>query len=301
MGAVVSELQDVALPQIEVGDTRQAFGVMARAWRENFDIPVVAVTGSAGKTTVKELIGSILRVGRRACVTEGSLNNEIGVPLSLMRLDSADDAMVVELGANHAGEIANLGSLVEPTIGVITNAGAAHLEGFGSLEGVAEAKGELIDCLPDDGVAILNADDVFFDVWRRRAGSRRVLSFGFTGEADFRLDGEIEASEQGSTFAIATPAGDRIVVHLALLGRANVANALAAAAAASAAGATAEAIQAGLERASAVRGRMRQLEGQGGATLIDRVEQLCDATDVEGHPVSVLRTSQKHQHHHASQ
>ncbi len=242
---------------------------MARAWRENFDIPVVAVTGSAGKTTVKELIGSILRVGRRVCVTEGSLNNEIGVPLSLMRLDSADDAMVVELGANHAGEIANLGSLVEPTIGVITNAGAAHLEGFGSLEGVAEAKGELIDCLPDDGVAVLNADDVFFDVWRRRAGKRRVLSFGFTDAADFSLAGEIEASGQGSTFAIATPAGTRIVVHLALLGRANVANALAAAAAASAAGATAEEIQAGLERASAVKGRMRQLEGRGGATLID--------------------------------
>lgn len=269
VGAIVSELQDVSLPQIEVEDTRRAFGAMARAWRENFDIPVVAVTGSAGKTTVKELIGSILRVGRRVCVTEGSLNNDIGVPLSLMRLDRTDDAVVVELGANHAGEIANLGSLVEPTIAVITNAGAAHLEGFGSLEGVAEAKGELIDCLPDDGVAILNADDAFFDVWRRRAGNRRVVSFGFSEAADFSIAGEIESSAHGSTFTIATPAGAKIVVHLALLGRANVANAVAAAAAASTAGATADEIRVGLERASAVRGRMRQLEGQGGATLID--------------------------------
>ncbi|MGD8339191.1 MAG: UDP-N-acetylmuramoyl-tripeptide--D-alanyl-D-alanine ligase [Gammaproteobacteria bacterium] len=269
VGAMVTERQDVALPQIEVHDTRVAFGAMARAWRENFDIPVVAVTGSAGKTTVKELIGSILRVGRRVCVTEGSLNNEIGVPLSLMRLEESDEALVVELGANHAGEIANLGSLVEPTVGVITNAGAAHLEGFGSIAGVARAKGELIDCLPDDGIAVLNSDDDYFDVWRRRAGKRRVLSFGLSAEADYGLDGAIEFSDSGSTFSIATPAGEKIAVRLALLGRANVANALAAAAAASAAGASADEIRVGLERAASVQGRMRQLAGQNGATLID--------------------------------
>ena len=269
VGALVSELQDVALPQIEVADTRQAFGAMAKAWRENFDIPVVAVTGSAGKTTVKELIGSILRAGRKVCVTEGSLNNEIGVPLSLMRLEASDEALVVELGANHAGEIASLGSLVEPTIGVITNAGAAHLEGFGSIAGVAAAKGELIDCLPEEGVAVLNADDQYFDVWCSRAGKRRVVSFGFSSKADFSPAGEIEYSDRGSAFSLATPAGERIAVRLALLGRANVANALAAAAAATAAGATAEEIRLGLESASAVKGRMRQLKGLNGATLID--------------------------------
>lgn len=269
VGAMVSRFQDLPLPQIEVDDTRLAFGTMARAWRENFDIPVIAVTGSAGKTTVKELIGAILRVGRKVCVTEGNLNNDIGVPLSLMRLEAADEAMVVELGANHAGEIANLGSLVEPSIAVITNAGAAHLEGFGSVAGVAAAKGELIDCLAEDGVAVLNADDTFFDEWRRRAGRRAVSSFGFAATADYRLIGEAETADGGSRFVVGTPEGRPIDIHLALLGRANLANALAAVAAASAAGASEEEIKQGLGRVRPVRGRMQRRPGLSGATLID--------------------------------
>ncbi len=268
-GAIVSRLADVDLPQIEVADTRAAFGAMARAWRENFAIPVVAVTGSAGKTTVKELIAAILGCDRRVCVTQGNLNNEIGVPLSLMRLDGEDEAMVVELGANHAGEIAALGGLVEPTVAVITNAAAAHLEGFGSLEGVCRAKGELIDCLPADGVAVLNADDAFFDAWRRRAGDRRVVSFGFSAAADVRLAAEPEFSESGSRFVIAWPDGRELEAELPLLGRANVANALAAAAAAKLAGADDAAIRAGLAAARPVRGRMDQRQGRGGALLID--------------------------------
>jgi UDP-N-acetylmuramoyl-tripeptide--D-alanyl-D-alanine ligase len=266
---MVSRLQDVALPQIEVADTRRAFGAMAKAWRENFDIPVIAVTGSAGKTTVKELTASILGVSRKLCVTEGNLNNDIGVPLSLMRLDESDQLMVVELGANHAGEIAGLGDLVEPTIAVITNAGAAHLEGFGSIAGVAAAKGELIDCLPDDGTAVLNADDEFFEQWRERAGTRRILSFGFADAADYRLVGEILIDSRGSGFSVATPDGQRIEVRLALFGRANIANALAAIAAASAAGASADEIRKGLALARPVKGRMCRLSGKGGATVID--------------------------------
>lgn len=269
VGALVSRLRDLPLPQIEVDDTRRAFGAMARAWRENFEIPVIAVTGSAGKTTVKELIASILGESRKACVTEGNLNNEIGVPLSLMRLEDSDQAMVVELGANHAGEIANLGSLVEPTIAVITNAGAAHLEGFGSVAGVAAAKGELLDCLPQDGVAVLNADDEFFDDWRRRAGGRVVLTFGFSEKANYRVIADVETNGGWSSFAIGTPDGQQIEVRLALLGRANLANALAAAAAASAAGASADEIRRGLERVRPIRGRMRKLPGKGGAALID--------------------------------
>jgi UDP-N-acetylmuramoyl-tripeptide--D-alanyl-D-alanine ligase len=268
-GAMVSRLQDLPLPQIEVEDTRRGFGAMARAWRENFDLPVVAVTGSAGKTTVKELIGAILRIGRRVCVTQGNLNNDIGVPLSLMRLDASDEAMVVELGANHAGEIAALGRLVEPSIAVITNAGAAHLEGFGSIAGVAAAKGELIDCLADDGIAVLNADDAFFDEWRRRAGRRRVSSFGLTGTADYRLIGEPETEDGNSRFTVGTPEGGSIDIRLQLLGRANLTNALAAIAAASAAGATAEEIRLGLEQVRPVKGRMQMRAGLRGATLID--------------------------------
>ena len=270
-GAMVSRYQDLPLPlpQIEVDDTRRAFGAMARAWRENFDIPVIAVTGSAGKTTVKELIGAILRIGRKVCVTEGNLNNDIGVPLCLMRLDASDEAMVVELGANHAGEIANLGSLVEPTIAVITNAGAAHLEGFGSVAGVATAKGELIDCLPANGVAVLNADDAFFEDWRRRAGRRTVLSFGMSAAADFRLIGESESGNGSSRFVVGTPEGPGIDIRFALLGRANLVNALAAIAAASAVGATAREIRRGLEQVRPVEGRMQTRRGLRGATLID--------------------------------
>ncbi|MDX1561997.1 MAG: UDP-N-acetylmuramoyl-tripeptide--D-alanyl-D-alanine ligase, partial [Gammaproteobacteria bacterium] len=263
-GALVSRAADVALPQIQVADTRHAFGQMARAWRLNFDVPVVAVTGSAGKTTVKELIANILGTSRKVCVTQGNLNNDIGVPLSLMRLDADDDALVVELGANHAGEIANLGRLVVPTVATITNAGPAHLEGFGSIAGVAKAKGELIDCLPDDGVAVLNADDDYYREWRERAGARRIVSFGTSAEADYRVVGEPEVGAGGTRFTLGLPGGRELAIELPLLGRANVLNALTAAACAAAAGASETEIQAGLAQARAVAGRMRQHRGRGG-------------------------------------
>lgn len=268
-GALVERYQDMPLPQIKVSDTRLAFGAMARAWRENFTIPVVAVTGSAGKTTVKELAASILGQSLQTCVTEGNLNNDIGVPLSLMRLGAEDEAMVVELGANHAGEIANLGGLVEPTVAVITNAGAAHLEGFGSLDGVARAKGELIDCLPVDGVAILNADDRYFSEWRERAGSRTVISFGVSDAADCQLQSAPVNIGTGSRLEMRLPDTSVRTVELPLLGRANALNALAAAAATWAAGAGVDDICTGLGKASAVRGRMQQLPGINGACLID--------------------------------
>ena len=268
-GALVSRAADVALPQIQVADTRHAFGQMARAWRLNFDVPVVAVTGSAGKTTVKELIANILGTSRKVCVTQGNLNNDIGVPLSLMRLDADDDALVVELGANHAGEIANLGRLVVPTVATITNAGPAHLEGFGSIAGVAKAKGELIDCLPDDGVAVLNADDDYYREWRERAGARRIVTFGTSAEADYRVVGEPEVGAGGTRFTLGLPGGRELAIELPLLGRANVLNALTAAACAAAAGASETEIQAGLAQARAVAGRMRQHRGRGGATVID--------------------------------
>jgi UDP-N-acetylmuramoyl-tripeptide--D-alanyl-D-alanine ligase len=177
-GALVSRLAPLPLPQVQVADTRAAFGAMARAWRANFSLPVVAVTGSAGKTTVKQLVAGILGVDRRVCVTQGSLNNDIGVPLTLMRLTAEDQALVVEVGANHAGEIAYLAGLVQPTIGVITNAGAAHLEGFGSLAGVAAAKGELLDALPRAGTSVLNADDPFCADWQARSRTEFVITFG---------------------------------------------------------------------------------------------------------------------------
>ncbi len=268
-GALVSRVADLPLPQVEVRDTRRAFGALARAWRASFAIPVVAVTGSSGKTTVKELVASILGVSRSVCVTQGNLNNDIGVPLTLMRLGEEHDALVAELGANHAGEIDYLASLVQPTVGIITNAGAAHLEGFGSLEGVAAAKGELLDHLPKAGTAVLNADDRFRADWVARSPCELTVTFGFSERADCTVIGEPDFDTSGADFRMRLPDGEELDVRLPLLGRQNVANALAAAAAAEAVGVSGDDIVTGLGRATAVRGRLKSLAGRGGATLVD--------------------------------
>ncbi|MDH3227404.1 MAG: UDP-N-acetylmuramoyl-tripeptide--D-alanyl-D-alanine ligase [Thermoleophilia bacterium] len=268
-GALVSTLASVPLPQVKVADTRGAFGQMARAWRANFAVPVVAVTGSNGKTTVKELIASILTAKRRVCATRGNLNNEIGVPLTLMELTARHEVLVVELGANHAGEIAYLSGLTQPTVGVITNANAAHLEGFGSVAGVAAAKGELLDQLPRSGTAVINADDAFCGDWRARSRAATVLTFGLDASADCAAIGEIHAGPTGSRFEMRLPEGERVQVDLPLAGRHNVVNALAAAAAAYALGVSAPDIRAGLGSAHGVRGRLSVLPGRGGAAIID--------------------------------
>lgn len=267
-GALVSRLAATPLPQVHVGDTRQAFGALARAWRASFSIPTVAITGSSGKTTVKELVAAILSVKRSVCVTQGSLNNDIGVPLTLMRLDASHAALVVELGANHPGEIDALARIAQPTVGVITNAAAAHLEGFGSLEGVVAAKGELLDHLPKAGTAVINADDAFRGDWIARAPCDSV-TFGFAAQADCRVEGDPELGPDGSRFTMRLPGGERVDVRLPLLGRQNVANALAAAAAAEAAGASPDDVVAGLARAQPVRGRLQVLAGRAGAIVVD--------------------------------
>jgi UDP-N-acetylmuramoyl-tripeptide--D-alanyl-D-alanine ligase len=192
-------------------------------------------------------------VSRSICVTQGNLNNDVGVPLTLLTLTDEHDALVVELGANHAGEIDYLASLAQPTVAVITNAAAAHLTGFGSVAGVAAAKGELLDHLPRAGTAVLNADDPFRGDWFARARCEDRVTFGFSRSADCRVVGEPEYGATGSEFTLQLPDGDEVDVWLPLLGRQNVANALAAAAAAQAAGASAEDISDGLAHAVPVR------------------------------------------------
>ena len=268
VGALVSRHADVALTQVEVGDTRRALGDMARAWRATFDVPVIAVTGSAGKTTARSLVAAILSVDRKICATQGNLNNDIGVPLTLMRIAHDDAAAVIELGANHAGEIDYLAGIAQPSVALITNAGDAHLEGFGSLDGIAEAKGELLDHLSETGTAILNADDAYYEHWCRRARHAGILSFGLDDSADCSA-ADIELRAGGTLFTLRLPDGTRTDVTLPLAGRHNVANAVAAAAVAFAVGFSGDAIAAGLATVEPVRGRLRETRSPAGARIID--------------------------------
>ena len=166
----------------------RSLGRLAAAWRNRFhDLLLVAVTGSNGKTTVKEMLAAIFRTMGPVSATRGNLNNEIGVPLTLCDLDAVHRTAVVELGASHRGEIGALTTLVRPCAGVVTQCAPAHLEGFGSIEGVARAKGELFEHLPEGATAVINADDRYAALWRELAGSRRCISFGAGADADVRV------------------------------------------------------------------------------------------------------------------
>jgi len=269
-GALVDTQQAVPLAQIVVADTQSAFARAASRWRAQFDIPLVAVAGSNGKTTVKEMLAAILGRMGRCLATRGNLNNHIGVPLTLFGLGPEHRCAVVEMGANRPGEVAALVSLAHPTIGLITNAGAEHLEGFGSLEGAARAEGEMVEGLDPSGVAILNADDAFITLWRGLTSSR-VVTFGLAGPADFTardVATEIDAGAFRTRFTLESPVG-RVAVALRLAGRHNVANALAAAAGATAAGATLEQVREGLGAMRAVEGRLQLKRAVHGAWLID--------------------------------
>lgn len=265
-GIVVDHDMGLDVAQIVVADTRLALGALAAGWRGRLQLPPVAVTGSNGKTTVKEMLASILRRQGPGFATEGNFNNDIGVPLMLFRLAPEHRWAVLELGANHPGEIDYLAKLVSPSVALITNAGPAHLDGFGSIEGVARAKGEIYGGLPADGTAIINVDSPFAPLWCELAGGRRVISFGLDNKAD--VSAAWEAIEGGNRLELRLPDGS-VSVDLPLPGRHNVMNALASAAAATALGVPAKDIAAGLEAVVAAPGRLRFCEGDNGARLID--------------------------------
>ena len=269
-GAVVEAVQPVSLPQIVVGDTQAALTTAARTWRSAFTGPLVAVAGSNGKTTAKEMTAAILSQAGSCLATRGNLNNHIGVPLTLLRLTAEHRFAVIELGANRAGEVAALAETARPSIGLITNAGAEHLEGFGSLEGVARAEGELIAGLPAAATAVINADDEFAGLWRGLTAAR-VVTFGARERADYSAS-EVRTSvgAQGfrTHFRLTAPQGS-VAVELALGGAHNIANALAAAAAAASAGATLAQVAAGLAAMRAVPGRLQFKQALAGAWLID--------------------------------
>jgi UDP-N-acetylmuramoyl-tripeptide--D-alanyl-D-alanine ligase len=270
-GAVVARRLPLALPQVVVDDTLKGLQRAAGSWRAQFQVPVIAVAGSNGKTTTKELIASVLTTLGPCHSTRGTLNNHIGVPLTLLGLEPRHTSAVIEVGANHPGEVAALVPLVRPTAGIVTNAGAEHLEGFGDLDGVARAEGELFAGLDGGATALVNADDEYANLWTGMSRAERRLTFGFTAGADFRAVGAFRRSGPGEVqqeFELVSPAG-RATVRIALVGRHNVVNALGAAAAAHAAGAPLAAIAAGLERMRPVKGRLQPHAALKGARLID--------------------------------
>jgi UDP-N-acetylmuramoyl-tripeptide--D-alanyl-D-alanine ligase len=271
VAALLAHDVDVAMPRLVVPDTRIALGRLAALWRNAAKARVLAVTGSNGKTTVKELLAAVLRQCGTVLATEGNLNNDIGVPLTLTRLQDEDYA-VVEMGANHAGEIRYLSELAAPEVAILNNAGRAHLEGFGSLEGVARAKAEIMLGLRPGGTFVYHADSRWAPLWQELAGNRLVLGFGLGAGADVGSPGEHAEAwrEDGfvSRFAvrIGTSAFD---VGLHLGGDHNRLNALAAAAAAHCVGATPAQIRDGLESVRPVPGRLCPRRRADGLWVVD--------------------------------
>jgi UDP-N-acetylmuramoyl-tripeptide--D-alanyl-D-alanine ligase len=271
IGAIVDRAVADALPQVVVTDTLRALQTLGHSWRAEFSIPIVAVAGSNGKTTAKEMTAAILARMGVCMATHGNLNNHIGVPLTLMRLEASHRSAVVEMGANRIGDVAELMRLARPTVGLITNAGAEHLEGFGNLDGVAQGEGEAVSCLESDATAIINADDAYAGYWRGIATARRIVTFGVHADADFMAkDTElsIERGEFATRFTLHCPLGV-CPITLKAGGAHNVGNALAAAAAAAAAGASLEEIAAGLGDFRAVAGRLQLKAGARDSWVID--------------------------------
>ncbi|NNG13648.1 MAG: UDP-N-acetylmuramoyl-tripeptide--D-alanyl-D-alanine ligase [Gammaproteobacteria bacterium] len=269
VAAIVSRPVEAGVPVLLVEDTQLALGKLASVWRGKFSIPVVAITGSNGKTTVKEMIASILRVKGQPLVTQGNLNNEIGVPLTLLDMDASHSHAVIEMGANHAGEIAYLVSLADPDVGVVTNAMSAHLEGFGSLDGVAQAKGEMFEALSESDTAIVNADDQYAEAWCERAQPARIMSFGIEQAADVSANEIVfNARDWKTCFSMHTPQGQSDIC-LPLAGQHNVMNALAASAASLALGVPLEEVHDGLANVQNVKGRLRAQPAMNGGLLID--------------------------------
>ena len=264
--AVISRAIDTTLPTLRVEDTRVALGSLAAHWRQQFTFPVIAVTGSNGKTTVKNMIASILSQSAAGWATEGNLNNDIGVPLTLLKLRPQHKFAVVEMGMNHRGEIAYLSGLTKPDVAVITNAAHAHIEGLGSVEQVAHAKGEIFGGLSDNGIAVINADDAHHQVWRDLAEPHQVITFALESPAD--VTAEFQTTDTGSLVSIKTKEGD-IKMLLPLLGKHNVMNAVTAATASLAGGASLADIRTGLEKLTAIAGRLEIKTGISGARILD--------------------------------
>jgi len=266
---VEREIPGVTLPQLVVRDCRVALGQLGQVNRDAFEGPVAAITGSSGKTTVKEMLAAILRVRGPALATRGNLNNDLGAPLTLLELAPEHWAAVIELGASRIGEIRYTVGLTRPMVALINNAGTAHVGEFGGPEKIVEAKGEILEGLDATGVAVLNLDDKAFPIWKARAGARTVLTFALGNpDADFHA-GPVTNDARGCP-AFELRCNDGIEsIQLNLLGEHNVRNALAAAAAARAMGATLPEIGRGLNSVQPVKGRTVAQVTAAGTRVID--------------------------------
>ncbi len=282
---VEREVADSALPQLLLKDTRQALGQLGALNRAAFTQPVAAVTGSSGKTTVKEMLASILRTRGPVLATRGNLNNDLGVPLTLIELAPEHISAVIELGASRLGEIAYTVGLTKPHVAILNNAGTAHVGEFGGPEKIVEAKGEIIEGLAADGIAVLNLDDKAFGIWKTRAAGRQVLTFALSNsEANFHASDLATDARGCPAFNLHTPEGSERV-QLNLLGTHNVANALAAAAAAHALGVSLFGIATGLGAVQPVKGRTVAQLAKNGMRVIDDTynanpTSMCAAVDI---------------------
>ena len=285
-GALVErEVADCALPQLLVKDARQALGQLGAMNRAAFTHPVAAITGSSGKTTVKEMLASILRTRGSVLATRGNLNNDLGVPLTLLELAPEHTAAVIELGASRLGEIAYTVAMTKPHVAVLNNAGTAHVGEFGGPEKIVEAKGEIIEGLEADGIAVLNLDDKAFAIWKARAAGRQVLTFALSNVSANFYASDLDRDARGCpAFILHSPEGEERV-QLNLLGTHNVANALASAAAAHALGVSLSGIVAGLGAVQPVKGRtVAQLASNGMRVIDDTYNanptSMCAAVDI---------------------
>lgn len=265
--ALVEHWQISSLPQVKVPSVVTAMADLARYNRQLFTAPLIAVTGNSGKTSVKEMLAAILTAHlKQVLATEGNLNNELGVPLTLMRLQPSHAAAVVELGANHLNEIKNLAAMAQPDLGIITNVTGAHLGEFGSMQAIATAKAELLPHIKPKGCVILNADDAYYNFWQQQA-SCKVLNFGFK-QADVCAT-QVSLDKLGnSSFRAITPWGEQ-AINLQLVGKHNIANALAAIAAAGYLGVPLELQAKALQKLQPVAGRLHRVNAWGDALLLD--------------------------------
>jgi UDP-N-acetylmuramoyl-tripeptide--D-alanyl-D-alanine ligase len=254
---IVSESENTySIPSLLVSDTRIALGLLGAAVKEKLSLKTIAITGSSGKTTVKEMVNAILSTRGKVLATKGNFNNDIGVPLTLLSLDESHDYAVIEMGANHQGEIDYTCGLVKPDVATIINAAPAHIEGFGSLFGVARAKSEIIKGLPPQAVAILNHDSQFFEFWQGKSGTQQILTFSYeSNKGDFRAN-KVSINSQGcAEFELMTPIGTA-AIKLRVPGVHNVGNAVLSAALSISVGANLANVQQGLFNMQSVAGRL---------------------------------------------